>query len=187
MDHRPELLSKPHILIIVWGTQKVICSASVSYLVYPEILKISFGARSSCKNRANLPNSFQPMPFELIDQAKPKGQKVESLPNPNAKNPHAPLHLDSYPPEVRQVQAVHLRIWLWVKNSYPKWNPGTWKHGPSKPASHGDFILTHTHVGPVAKLGAFFGWSAPRNKKVGILFGTPSKSQHPQRKAREQK
>ena len=23
--------------------------------------------------------------------------------------------------------------WLWVKNMYPKWNPGNWKHGP-KPA-----------------------------------------------------
>ena len=28
--------------------------------------------------------------------------------------------------------------WLWVKNGYPKWNPGKWKHG-LKPASSGGF------------------------------------------------
>ena len=22
-----------------------------------------------------------------------------------------------------------LAMWLWVKNRYPKWNPGKWKHG----------------------------------------------------------
>ena len=22
-------------------------------------------------------------------------------------------------------------MWLWVKNRYPKWNPGKWKHGPT--------------------------------------------------------
>ena len=26
-----------------------------------------------------------------------------------------------------------ISIWLWVKNVYPTWNPGKWKHGP-KPA-----------------------------------------------------
>ena len=34
-------------------------------------------------------------------------------------------------------------IRLRVKNRYPKWNPGTWRHGP-KPAVPGGLILTQT-------------------------------------------
>ena len=34
---------------------------------------------------------------------------------------------------------------LWVKNRYPKWNPGKWKHA-LKSAVPGDLILTHTQL-----------------------------------------
>ena len=32
-----------------------------------------------------------------------------------------------------QLEATRLDIWLWVKNGYPKWNPGKWNQG-LKPA-----------------------------------------------------
>ena len=37
-------------------------------------------------------------------------------------------------------------IWLWVKNMYPKWSPGKWKHGPKPVRSAGGLVLTHTHI-----------------------------------------
>ena len=36
-------------------------------------------------------------------------------------------------------------IWVWVKNRYPKWNPGKWKQG-LKPAVPGGCILTRAHL-----------------------------------------
>ena len=29
----------------------------------------------------------------------------------------------------RGLQAQMVHRWLWVKDRYPKWNPGKWKHG----------------------------------------------------------
>ena len=36
-------------------------------------------------------------------------------------------------------------IWLWVKNSCPKWNPGKWKHGVNLWSPDG-LIVTHIHI-----------------------------------------
>ena len=51
-------------------------------------------------------------------------------------------------------------IWLWVKNRYPKWNPGKWTHG-LKPAVPWCFFLTHTHMAGGQNQWYHFGVGAP--------------------------
>ena len=43
------------------------------------------------------------------------------------------------------VQADPWPSWVWVKNRYPKWNPGKWKHG-LKPAVPWGLILTNAQL-----------------------------------------
>ena len=51
----------------------------------------------------------------------------------------SPKHASSFRASTRELHELVQRscsishTWLWVKNMYPKWNPGKWKHG-LKPA-----------------------------------------------------
>ena len=36
--------------------------------------------------------------------------------------------------------------WLWLKQTVPKWNPATWKHGPKPAVCPSCLILSHTHL-----------------------------------------
>ena len=50
------------------------------------------------------------------------------------------------------VEKVTCFKWQWVKNMYPKWNPGEWTYEP-KSGFSGGLILTHTQM--VAKIVSF--------------------------------
>ena len=37
-------------------------------------------------------------------------------------------------------------IWLWLKKTVPKWNPGKWKHGPKPAVCPSCVFFSHTHI-----------------------------------------